>query len=111
MFMALAEPAISTLFGNTYIQAPLYLSLLAITYLYTILGQLGITGLINGQGQTTFTLIVAVITAAVGFPLGFVLISNYGVLGLIATSLTATVPGIAVSTFLRLRIAASRIHS
>jgi O-antigen/teichoic acid export membrane protein len=104
MFMALAEPAISTLFGNTYTEAPLYLALLAITYLYTILGQLSINGLINGQGQTTFTLIIAVITAAVGFPLGFILISNYGVLGLIVTSLTATIPGIIASLiFIRKR--------
>ena len=97
MFMALAQPAISTLFGNTYIEAPLYLALLAITYLYTILGQLSIDGLINGQGQTVFTLIIAVITAGVGFPLGFILISNYGVLGLIITSLSATIPGIIAS--------------
>lgn len=97
MIMALAQPAVSTLFGNTYAEAPLFLALLAITYLYTILGSLCIGSLINGQGQTTFNLVMAVITAAVGFPLGFILISNYGVLGLIITSLTAGIPGIITS--------------
>jgi O-antigen/teichoic acid export membrane protein len=93
MIMALAQPAISTLFGNTYTEAPLFLALLAITYLYPILGSLSIGNLINGQGQTTFNLIITVITAAIGFPLGFLLISNYGVLGLIITALTAGIPG------------------
>jgi stage V sporulation protein B len=94
MIMTLAQPAISTLFGNKYAEAPLFLALLAITYIYTILGNLSIGSLINGQGQTTFNLIIAIITAAVGFPLGFVLISSYGVLGLIVTTLTAGIPGI-----------------
>jgi O-antigen/teichoic acid export membrane protein len=97
MIMALAQPAISTLFGNKYAEAPLFLALLAITYLYPILGSLSIGSLINGQGQTTFNLIIAIITAAVGFPLGFILISNYGVLGLIVTALTASIPGIITS--------------
>jgi len=94
MIMALSQPAISTLFGNTYAEAPLFLTLLAVTYLYPILGNLSIGSLINGQGQTTFNLAIAVITAAVGFPLGFILISNLGVLGLIITTLAAGVPGI-----------------
>jgi O-antigen/teichoic acid export membrane protein len=97
MVMVLARPAISTLFGNRYGEAPLFLALLSITYLYTIMGQLSIGSLINGQGQTTFNLIVAIITAAIGFPLGFILISSYGVIGLIATTLTSSVPGIVIS--------------
>jgi O-antigen/teichoic acid export membrane protein len=92
MIMALAQPAIFTLFGNQYAEAPLFLALLALTYLYTLIGSLSVTSLINGQGQTTFNLVVAVVTAVVGFPLGFILISNYGVLGLIVTGLTAVVP-------------------
>jgi len=94
MIMTLAQPAISTLFGNTYTEAPLFLTLLASSFLYTLLGNLSTGSLINGQGQTTFNLVLAVITAAVGLPLGFILISNYGVIGLILTTVTAGVPGI-----------------
>jgi len=97
MIMALAQPAISTLFGNKYAEAPLFLALLAVTYLYTVMGSLSIGSLINGQGQTTFNLLIAVITAVVGFPLGFILISNYGVLGLIVTTLSASIPGTIVA--------------
>jgi O-antigen/teichoic acid export membrane protein len=97
MIMVLSQPAISTLFGNRYAEAPLFLSLLAITYLYPVLGSLSNPSLINGQGQTTFNLIVAVVTAAVGLPIGFILISSHGVLGLIATALTAIIPGTTIS--------------
>ena len=97
MVLVLGQPAISTLFGDKYVEAPLFLALLAIPYLYTILGNLSIGSLINGQGQTTFNLIVAVITVAIGFPLGFILISNYGVMGLIITTLVNYIPGIIVS--------------
>ena len=97
LIMALSQPAVSTLFGNTYTEAPFFLALLAITYLYPLLGNLSIPNLINGQGQTTFNLILTIITAAVGFPLGYLLILNYGVLGSIITALTAGIPGTLIS--------------
>jgi O-antigen/teichoic acid export membrane protein len=104
MIMALAQPAISTLFGSAYADAPLFLALLSIAYLYTIFGNLSNGSLINGQGQTTFNLIVALITVGAGFPLGFVLISNYGVMGLVITTLATSIPGIGVSlAFIRHR--------
>jgi stage V sporulation protein B len=97
MIMVLAPSAISTLFASRYAEAPLFLSLLAITYLYTALGNLSLGNLINGQGQTRFNLKVTVITALLGFPLGFFLISNLVVLGLILTTITISVPGIVIS--------------
>jgi O-antigen/teichoic acid export membrane protein len=97
MVMVLSQPAISTLFGNQYVEAPLFLSLLAIMYLYPVMGSLSNASLINGQGQTTFNLIIASVTAAVGLPIGFILISGYGVLGLITTALTAILPGTIIS--------------
>ena len=92
LIMCLAEPAITTLFGHSYSEAPLFLALLAITYLYPVFGNLSNGTLINGQGQTKFSLYLSILTAAIGFPLGYLLIMSYGVLGLIAVSLTAGLP-------------------
>ena len=97
MIITLAQPAISTLFGNKYADAPLFLTLLSLNYIFPVLGNLSIGNLINGQGQTTFNLITALITAAIGAPLGFILISNYGVFGLIITSITAGIPSNIIS--------------
>jgi O-antigen/teichoic acid export membrane protein len=104
MVMALAQPAIGTIFEDKYVQAPLFLALLSITYLYTALGNLSVGNLINGQGYTRYNLKLNVLTAAIGFPLSFVLISQFGVVGLIVTSLTVGLP----SFFIALRFIKAR---
>jgi O-antigen/teichoic acid export membrane protein len=97
MVIALAQPAIGTIFQDRYAQAPLFLALLSITYLYTAFGSLSAGNLINGQGYTTFNMKVAILTVVIGFPESFVLISQFGVLGLIVTSLTVSLPGLLIS--------------
>lgn len=97
LIMSVSEPAISTLFGDTYTTAPLFLALLAIAYIYSAFGNLSTGNLINSQGHTTFNMKLAIITSSIGFPLGYILIMNFGVLGLIATSLTAGLPSLFIS--------------
>jgi PST family polysaccharide transporter len=94
--MTLSRPGISILFPE-YPAAPLFLALLAINYLYTALGNLSIGNLINGQGQTKFNLKLSLITFAIGFPLSILLISQFGVLGLIITTLTAGIPSLIIA--------------
>jgi O-antigen/teichoic acid export membrane protein len=99
LVMALAQPAIGTIFEDRYLQAPLYLALLAIIYLFSALGSLSTTSLINGQGYTKYNLKLTLLSVAIGFPLGFVLISQFGIIGLIVASTTFSLP----SFFLSLR--------
>ena len=56
MVMALAQPAINTIFEGKYAQAPLYLALLSGIYLLSALGSLSTGNLINGQGYTKYNL-------------------------------------------------------
>ena len=56
MVMALAQPAIGTIFENKYVQAPLYLALLSVIYLFSAVGSLCTVSLINGQGYTKYNL-------------------------------------------------------
>jgi O-antigen/teichoic acid export membrane protein len=97
MVMSLSQPAIGTIFEDKYVQAPLFLALLSISYLYSAFGNLSVGNLINGQGYTGFNLKLTVLTVAIGFPFGFVLISQFGVIGLIVTSLTVGLPSILIS--------------
>ncbi len=99
LVMSLSEPAVSTLFGSTYNTAPLFLALLSITYMYTAFGNLSTGNLINSQGDTTFNLYLTIITAAIGFPTSYVLIMNFGVLGLIGTALTVGLPSMFISLY------------
>ena len=97
LIMCLSGPAVSTLFGNTYASAPLFLALLALTYMYTAFGSLSTGNLINGQGDTKLNLYLTLLTAAIGFPMGYILIMNFGVIGLIATTLAAGLPSVFIS--------------
>jgi len=94
LIMCLAVPAVSTLFGNTYDAAPLFLALLAAQYLFTTFGSLSIGGLLSGQGNTSFILKMAILTIVIGFPVGYVGIIYFGVLGLIVTSLITGLPSL-----------------
>jgi len=67
--------------------------------LFTATGNLSIGNLINSQGQTRFQLKLSIITSAIGFPLSVVLISQFGIIGLIITALTAGIPSLIISLF------------
>ena len=97
LVMALSRPAVFTLFGDKYEFTPLFLLMLASTYLYVAFGSLTVHNLLTGQGKTRLMMKLHLLTAAIGFPLGFVLISQNGVIGLIVTSLTAGLPSLFIS--------------
>lgn len=97
MVIVLAQPAIATIFENRYLEAPLFLALLSTSYYLSALGSLGVSNLINSQGFTRFNLLTTILTAIVGFPLSYLLISQFGVIGLIVTSLTASLPSLVIS--------------
>jgi len=99
MVMALAQPAIQTIFQDKYPQAPLYLALLSVPYLLTALGSLSAANLINGQGYTKYVLKLTVLSVIIGFPLSFGLVYQFGIIGLIAATILVGVP----SLFLSLR--------
>jgi O-antigen/teichoic acid export membrane protein len=99
LVMSLAEPAISTLFQNAYPTAPLYLALLSLSYVFVAFGSLSVGNFFNSQGKTKLNLYLTIIAAAIGFPMGYILIMRFGVLGLIITSLTAGLPGTVISLF------------
>ncbi len=97
LVMALAQPAIGTIFEDKYVQAPLYLALLSVIYLFSALGSLSTTSIINGQGYTKYNLKLTLLSVAIGFPLSFVLISQFGIIGLIVASTTFSLPGFFLS--------------
>ncbi|MCL4430384.1 MAG: oligosaccharide flippase family protein, partial [Chloroflexi bacterium] len=92
LVMALSQPAIGTIFADKYVQAPLYLALLSIIYLFSALGSLSTGSLINGQGYTKYNLWLGLLTVVIGFPLSFALVSQFGIIGLIVTTTIVGLP-------------------
>jgi O-antigen/teichoic acid export membrane protein len=99
LIMALATPAIGTIFGNAYSQAPLFLALGCISYLFAATGNLSVAYIIISQGDTPYNLKMTLISVVLGFPLSFLLISQLGIIGVIFTTTVVTLP----SLFLSLR--------
>ncbi|MGD6810782.1 MAG: flippase [Candidatus Bathyarchaeia archaeon] len=97
LVMCLSTQAVTTLFGNSYGSAPLFLALMAINYLFCATGNLSIGNIINSQGHTKVNLKFILLTAAIGFPMGYLLIMNYGVFGLIFTTICAPIPSLILS--------------
>ena len=95
--MALAQPGVSTIFGEKYQYTPLYLILFIIIYLYTAFGNLSAGNLIKSQGKTKLNLKLSTITFTLGLIISLTLIPTYGILGLIASNLTAGIPSLIIS--------------
>ena len=94
LVMALAHPGIFILFGSKYPEAPLFLVLQSVAYLFTAIGSLSAGNLINGQGFTKYNLMLTILTVGIGFPLSFVMVFQFGIIGLIVATSTVGVPSL-----------------
>jgi O-antigen/teichoic acid export membrane protein len=95
--IALANPAVSALFGAEYVSAPLFLALLSVSYLLTAFGSLSAPSLISGQGKTRLYLEIAIVSAIVGIISAVILVPTLGIIGLIITTILDGIPGLIVS--------------
>ena len=94
--MVLSKPLIFTLFGEKYTYAPFFLTLHSLIYLYTAFGNLSLGNFLKGQGKTTIVMKLTFLTLAIGLPVGLLLISTFGIVGLIATTLVSALPSLVI---------------
>jgi len=94
--MALAGPFVATIFGHAYAQVPFDVALLAINYIFVAFGLYSTNSLINSQDQASIKIVLALVTVAMGGPLGVITISRYGVLGMLITLIFDGVPSIII---------------
>ena len=94
MIMVLSEPLVFAVVGTEYTEAPFFLTLYSIIYLYAGLGNLSLGNFLNGQGKTQITMKLALLNLGLGSLLGWTLIPQFGVVGLILANLIAGFPGL-----------------
>jgi O-antigen/teichoic acid export membrane protein len=94
MIMVLSEPLVFAVVGTEYTDAPFFLTLYSIIYLYAALGNLSLGNFLNGQGKTQITMRMALLTLCMGLLLGWILITQFGVVGLIVTHSIASLPSL-----------------
>jgi putative peptidoglycan lipid II flippase len=97
MVMALAQPAVATLFPGKYEQTPLFLSFYIIPYLYTAFGHLSSGNLIKSQGRTDINLKLGFLHTGLGIILSLTLIPRFSIMGLIATIILSILPILVIS--------------
>ena len=90
--MVLSKPMISTLFGEQYVYAPLFLTLYVIVNLFSGFGKLSVGTLLLGLGETRTLMKLSLLTLLIGLPLAFLLIPNLGIIGVILGTLFSGIP-------------------
>lgn len=94
MIMVLSEPLVFAVIGTKYTEAPFLLTLYAIIFLYSALGNLSLGNFLNGQGKTGITMRMALGTLGFGMLFGWLLIPQFGVVGLIVANSISGLPSL-----------------
>jgi O-antigen/teichoic acid export membrane protein len=90
--IVLSKPMISTLFGEKWIYAPLFLTLYVINNLFVVFGSLSMSSLLIGLGETKMLMKLSLLTMSIGLPLAFLLIPTLGITGVILGTIFAGLP-------------------
>lgn len=99
MVMVLSEQIVFTVVQTTYSDAPFFLTLYALYFLYVAIGSLSIAGFLNGQGKTNVTMRMSFITLFCGLIIGFIFIPLFGIVGLIFANTVSGVPSILLGLY------------
>jgi O-antigen/teichoic acid export membrane protein len=97
--MVMSAPIISTLYGNKWIYSPFFLSLELIQYLFIAIGGLTNGTFLQGVGETKTLLKLRLFTLCVGIPLAFLLIPMLQIVGVIFTTVIASMPSIFIGIY------------
>lgn len=90
--MILAGPMINTVYGEQYVDAPFFLTLYVIGNLLAGLGNLSLSTVLIGLGETKMLMKLSLLTIPLGIPLAFLLIPGLGIVGVIAVGFFAVIP-------------------
>ena len=92
--MIMSKPMVSTVFGQQYVYASMFLTLYVIVNLLSGFGNLSLDGFLNGLGETRAIMKLSILTTIIGVILAFLLIPPLGITGVIITPLLAGIPGL-----------------
>jgi len=90
--IALSRPMITTLFGEKWTYAPFFLSLYVISNLLAAFGSLSLPNFLAGLAETKILMKLNLLSFCFGVPLAFLMVPNFGIVGVILGGLFATFP-------------------
>jgi O-antigen/teichoic acid export membrane protein len=89
MIAILSRNIVFTLYGRIYILAPSFLSLYILTNLYAGLGSVVVGHLLNGIGETRYSLHSSVINFVIFLPLAYILTQSFNIFGFLIAVIIA----------------------
>ena len=92
--IGLADPLITTIYGDKYPTAALYFAAYLLTYVTIGVGSSCQPSLLNSQGETKANMWKNILSLLTGAPLALILIPRFGILGLIASIIASAYPSI-----------------
>ena len=81
--MVLSKPIIGTIYGDKWLEAPLFLAFYVINNLFAVFGNISVYSFLQGIGETNMVMKQNVLTLIIGIPLAFLLIPPFGIFGVI----------------------------
>jgi O-antigen/teichoic acid export membrane protein len=91
--MVLSEPLINTIYSGKWSYAPFFLTLPVIINLFSIFGNISLSNLLTGLGETKIWLRLNILTLCIGIPLAFAVIPTLKIVGVIICTVVSGVPG------------------
>ena len=99
MVMVLSEQIVFTVVQTTYSDAPFFLTLYALYFLYVAIGSISVPTFLNGQGKTDLTMRMSFITLFFGLITGVIFIPWLGIVGLIIANTVSGAPSILLGLY------------
>ncbi len=97
--IVLSGPLVSTLYGQDYSYAPLFVSLSALPFLYSAFGEYSIPSFLSSQRETKKSMAVGASKVALAVPLALILVPSFQVVGLIVSLVVSGLPAILLGSF------------
>jgi O-antigen/teichoic acid export membrane protein len=81
--MVLSKPIINTIYGDKWLEAPLFLIFYLTNNLVAVFGNISVHSFLQGIGETRRVLKQDLLTLVIGIPLAFLMIPTFGIIGVI----------------------------
>ena len=101
--IVMSTPLVSTLFGDKWPQAPLFLTLYVVGNLLTLIGNLSYGRLLYATGETRLLMWLNALKSFIAIPLAFLLIPPFGILGVIFSGFLGGLPSMIIGVYLTWR--------
>jgi stage V sporulation protein B len=98
--MVLSAPMVETLYGDKWLSASMFLTLIVAGNLVVLLGNLSFGRLLYAMGETKMLIKLGIIDIIIGVPLAFLLIPSFGIIGvIIGNTLIAPISSLLVGVY------------